>query len=81
MTVIALHGACDDGAVVEALESRGSVVLSGSVRGQEPGNCTKQAIEQRVTVKLECPVGERVLLDAHTGQPLPYAGPRDPRTG
>lgn len=81
VTVIALHGACDDGAVVEALESRGSVVLSGSVRGQKPGNCTKQAVEQRVTVKLERPVGERVLLDAHTGQPLPYAGPRDPRTG
>ncbi|MGW9323496.1 hypothetical protein [Streptomyces koyangensis] len=79
VTVIAWHGACDDGAVVEALESRGSVVLSGSVKGQKPGNCTKQAIEQRVTVKLERPVGERVLLDAHTGQPLPYAGPRGPR--
>ncbi|MGA4855715.1 hypothetical protein ACPCAB_03435 [Streptomyces koyangensis] len=79
VTVIAWHGACDDGAVVEALESRGSVVLSGSVKGWKPGNCTKQAIEQRVTVKLERPVGERVLLDAHTGQPLPYAGPRGPR--
>ncbi|MEU6106843.1 hypothetical protein ABZ853_00340 [Streptomyces albidoflavus] len=79
VTVVAWHGACDDGAVVEALESRGSVVLSGSVKGQKPGNCTKQAIEQRVTVKLERPVGERVLLDAHTGQPLPYAGPRGPR--
>ncbi|MCK2140174.1 hypothetical protein MWG58_03850 [Streptomyces sp. WAC00276] len=79
VTVIAWHGACDDGAVVEALESRGSVVLSGSVKGQKPGNCTKQAIGQRVTVKLERPVGERVLLDAHTGQPLPYAGPRGPR--
>ncbi|MFI1311178.1 hypothetical protein ACH4TS_13550 [Streptomyces albidoflavus] len=80
VTVVAWHGACDDGAVVEALESHGSVVLSGSVRGRKPGNCTKQAIEQRVTVKLERPVGERVLLDAHTGQPLPYAGPRGPRT-
>ncbi|MFI8908223.1 hypothetical protein ACWEJQ_15420 [Streptomyces albidoflavus] len=79
VTVVATHGACDDGAVVEALETRGSVVLSGSVKGRKPGNCTKQAIEQRVTVKLERPVGERVLLDAHTGQPLPYAGPRGPR--
>ncbi|WDV30833.1 hypothetical protein OIM90_03930 [Streptomyces sp. AD16] len=81
MTVVASHGACDDGPAVEALETRDSVVLSGSVKGEEPGNCTKQAIEQRVTVKLERPVGERVLLDAHTGQPLPYAGPRGPRAG
>jgi hypothetical protein len=29
---------------------------------------------QQVTVKLKYPVGDRVLLDALTGQPVPYKG-------
>ncbi|WP_436739555.1 hypothetical protein [Streptomyces sp. BBFR102] len=80
VTVIASHGACDDGAVVQARESRGSVVLSASVKGRETEeSCTKQAVEQRVTVRLERPVGERVLLDGYTGQPIRYAGARGSR--
>lgn len=44
MTVVALHGVCDDGPVVDVLETRGSVVLSASVNYlNDEGDCTKQA--------------------------------------
>ncbi|MFF8731734.1 hypothetical protein ACF073_35415 [Streptomyces sp. NPDC015171] len=74
VTVVALHGACDDGPSVAVLETRGSVVLSGSVNHgkNDSGNCTKRARLRRVTVKLARPLGDRVLLDAHTGRPIPY---------
>lgn len=75
MTVIALHGVCDDGTEVGALETNGSVVLSASVRHREDtGYCTHQARMRRVTVRLERPLGDRVLLDAHTGKPILYRG-------
>ncbi|NSC20540.1 hypothetical protein FM076_04660 [Streptomyces albus subsp. chlorinus] len=76
--VVAFHGACDDGAVVNVQETSGSVVLSPSVKGQKKGRCTKQAILQKVTVKLDRPVGNRVLLDAVTGKPIPYKSPHRP---
>lgn len=79
MTVVALHGVCDDGPVVDVLETRGSVVLSASVKAREnTGNCTKQAKMQQVTVKPDRPMGDRVLLDAHTGRPVPYKPPHGP---
>ncbi|MCM2576297.1 hypothetical protein [Streptomyces meridianus] len=79
VTVDALHGACDDGAVVSVLETRGSVVLWSAVRKREDvGLCTDQAISQQVTVKLDRPVGDRVLLDSITGRPVPYRPLRGP---
>ncbi|MFR9789739.1 hypothetical protein ACL07V_13870 [Streptomyces sp. MB22_4] len=72
VTVIALGGACDAGPVVTVLETAGSVVLSGTVENQEHGDCTKQARLRQVTVRLARPVGDRVVLDAHTGRPIPY---------
>lgn len=73
VSVIALHGACDDGSVVTALETGGSVVLAPSVKGRKSaGFCTRQAKSQRVTVELDRPLGDRVLLDALTGGPVPY---------
>ncbi|WP_409236313.1 hypothetical protein [Streptomyces sp. PA5.6] len=78
VTVIALHGACDDGATVKPLETDGSVVLLPSVRNRNDDGslCTSQAEMQRVTVELERPVGDRVVLDALTGRPVPYKGMR-----
>ncbi|THC40308.1 hypothetical protein [Streptomyces sp. A1499] len=77
VTVVALHGVCDEGAVVDVLESKGSIVLSASVKNQKhDSNCIKQAKMQRVTVQLERSVGDRVLLDARTGQPVTYKGLR-----
>ncbi|MFF2508110.1 hypothetical protein ACFVTY_32810 [Streptomyces sp. NPDC058067] len=77
VAVIALHGVCDQGASVDVLETRGSVVLSASTKGDgHDGNCTKQARMQGVTVKLQRPLGDRALLDAHTGRPVPYKGLR-----
>lgn len=73
VTVVALRGACDEGAAVEVLETPGSVVLSASVKPRKFEElCTKQGKLQQVTVKLDRALGDRVLLDAQTGRPVPY---------
>ncbi|WP_037683046.1 hypothetical protein [Streptomyces griseus] len=72
VTVMAEHGACDDGPAVHVLETAGSVVLSASILGTDDGPCTTQAIGEKVTVTLKRPLGDRVLLDACTGRPVPY---------
>lgn len=75
VTVVALHGVCDDGPAVAALESHGSVVLSASVTGQDEDSvCTTQGELERVEVRLRKPLGDRVLLDAHSGSPVRYRG-------
>ncbi|WP_406415481.1 hypothetical protein OH809_42585 [Streptomyces sp. NBC_00873] len=79
VTVETLHGVCDYGPTMNVLETRGSVVLSASVKDQaDGGHCTKQGKLQQVTVKLDRAVGDRVLLDAHTGRPVPYRPPHGP---
>lgn len=72
VTVRANHGSCDDGPGVAALETDGSVVLSASTVGSKDGACTADMRAEEVTVKLHRPVGNRILLDAHTGRPVPY---------
>ncbi len=72
VTVLSGHGACDDGPVVDVLETGGSVVLSASVVGTKEGPCTADLLLEMVTVKLNRPLGDRVLLDAFTGRPVPY---------
>lgn len=71
VTVSAFHGACDDGPRVDVLETDGSVVLSGSIVGTSDGPCTSNLLGEQVTVKLKRPLGDRVLLDAFTGAPVP----------
>ncbi|MFI6938760.1 hypothetical protein ACIBI4_05780 [Streptomyces sp. NPDC050418] len=70
LTVLAGHGACDDGPAVTTLETDESVVLSASVRGADDGPCTAQLLVEELTVRLQRPLGERVLLDAFTGVPV-----------
>lgn len=72
VTVVALYGVCDDGSAVEVLETPGGVVLSASVKQKQKGVCTKQGKQQQVVVKLDRALDDRVLLDAHTGKPVPY---------
>jgi hypothetical protein len=72
VTVLAFHGACDDGPAVHVLETEGSVVLSGSVVGTSDGSCTSNLLSEKMTVKLERPLGDRVLLDAFTGAPVKH---------
>ncbi|MET9732084.1 hypothetical protein ABZZ79_15945 [Streptomyces sp. NPDC006458] len=72
VTVLAGHGSCDDGPAAEVLETDGSVVLSGWIRDPGDGPCTADLKLTEVTVKLAGPVGDRVLLDAFTGRPVPY---------
>ncbi|MGW0369209.1 hypothetical protein ACWDZW_09875 [Streptomyces coeruleorubidus] len=81
VTVVAHHGSCDDGPVVTALETRGSVVLSASVTGTSDGPCTSDLRGEKVTVKLDRPVGGRIVLDAFTGRPVPYTEWPGPATG
>jgi hypothetical protein len=75
VTVAAGHGACDDGPAVDVLETGRSVVLSASIVGTKDGSCTDQLLREKVTVKLDRPLGDRVLLDAFTGRPVPYGRP------
>ncbi|MFE2314982.1 hypothetical protein ACFXC8_17760 [Streptomyces sp. NPDC059441] len=77
ITVLADHGSCDSGPAVHVLETRTSVVLSASVLGARKGPCTGEMIRARVTVKLARPLGDRILLDAHTGRPVPHEGPHE----
>jgi hypothetical protein len=81
VTVIAHHGACDDGPAVDVLETAGSVVLSGSIVGTSDGACSSQLLGDEVVVKLASPVGERIVLDAYTGRPVPYGSGTDGATG
>ncbi|WP_328663977.1 hypothetical protein [Streptomyces sp. NBC_00328] len=71
ITLRAEHGACDDGPAVEVLEAEGGVVFSASIRGTSDGPCTSELRVKKVTVKLRHPVGDRILLDAFTGRPIP----------
>ncbi len=75
VTVLAHHGSCDDGPAVDVLETDGSVVLSGYVLGSNDGPCTSELLADEVTVELDRPLGDRVLLDAFTGRPVPYGRP------
>ncbi|WP_326721461.1 MULTISPECIES: hypothetical protein [unclassified Streptomyces] len=75
VTVVANHGSCDDGPAVAVLETDGSVVLSASVVGTKDGACTADLHAKKVTVKLDRVVGDRLLLDAFTGRPVPYGHP------
>lgn len=76
VTVLASHGACDDGPAVDVLETHDSVVLSASIVGTEDGPCTAQLLGAEKTVELRRPLGGRILLDAFTGGPLPSGGVR-----
>lgn len=72
VTVVANHGSCDDGPAVAVLETDDSVVLSASVVGTKDGACTADLHAKKVTVKLDRPVADRILLDAFTGLPVPF---------
>ena len=75
VTVLAHHGSCDDGPRVKPLESDGSVVLSATVAygNQDPAQaCAAVALTKKVKVELDRPLGDRILLDAFMGRPVPY---------
>ncbi|MFI1352632.1 hypothetical protein ACH4TV_03425 [Streptomyces sp. NPDC020898] len=76
VTVLAQHGSCDDGPRVDALETDGSVALSATVAYvEQEGACTADMKSKKVKVELERPVGDRILLDAYKGRPVPYGEP------
>ncbi|MDT0567724.1 hypothetical protein RM704_09620 [Streptomyces sp. DSM 3412] len=76
ITVKATHGSCNDGPTVKALETDESVVLYASIKGAESGTCPADMIEQNVRVELSRPLGDRLLLDALTGRPVPFGDPK-----
>ncbi|MEU3092990.1 hypothetical protein ABZ703_43035 [Streptomyces massasporeus] len=69
---VAGDGSCGDGPTVKALEASGSVVLSASTTGSEDGPCGTELRGGKVPVKLDRHLGERIVLDAYTGRPVPY---------
>ena len=73
----ATHGSCDDGPVVKALETDGSVVLYASVAGERSGLCPAVMTEQSVKAELGKPLGD-MLLGTFTGRPVPYGEPNGP---
>ncbi|MFH8371396.1 hypothetical protein [Streptomyces sp. NPDC018031] len=73
VTVMATHGSCDDGPLVDVLETDRSVVLSASTVDADDGNCTGEMRGETVTVKLDRHLGDRMILDAYTGRPVPYS--------
>ncbi|MEV0220144.1 hypothetical protein [Streptomyces sp. NPDC050704] len=75
LTVRAEHGSCDDGPAVDVLEGEDNVVFSGWIRGVSDGPCTMDLRFKKVTVKLDRPLDDRMVLDAFTGRPVPYAAP------
>ncbi|GAA3853316.1 hypothetical protein GCM10023084_04390 [Streptomyces lacrimifluminis] len=73
VTVLADHGACEDGPRVKAWETNGSVVLSATVAHVEQDlPCIASMASKKVAVELEQPLGDRVLLNAFMGRPVPY---------
>lgn len=48
------------------------MVLSASTINSEDGPCTSELRGEKVSVKLERPRGERIVVDAFTGRPVPY---------
>ncbi|MEU6846201.1 hypothetical protein ABZ930_30425 [Streptomyces sp. NPDC046716] len=78
VAVRATHGACDDGPVVKVLETDDDVVLYASVAGPKSGACSAEMIEKNMKVELRRPLADRVLLDALTGRPVPYAPQNGP---
>ncbi|MFJ7074048.1 hypothetical protein [Streptomyces sp. NPDC098781] len=74
VTVHAFHGSCDDGPAVDVLETDGSVVLSAYVvdTSDEGALCTSDLRSKKVTVELDRPLADRILLDAFTGRPVPH---------
>ncbi|MFJ8630425.1 hypothetical protein [Streptomyces sp. NPDC093568] len=74
LVVHAFHGSCDDGPRVKALETDGSVVLSAYVADSHDDGlpCTADLRSKKVTVNLDRPLGDRILLDAFTGRPVPH---------
>jgi hypothetical protein len=51
--------------------------LYASIKGAESGTCPADMIEQDVRVELSQPLGERILLDALTGRPVPFGDPKE----
>ncbi|GGT00502.1 hypothetical protein GCM10010270_85370 [Streptomyces violaceus] len=68
-----LYISCDDGPTVRVLETSSSVVLCASAAGSKNRKCTGELRGEKVSVKLDRPVGKRIVLDAFTGRPVPYS--------
>lgn len=75
LTVSVSHGSCSGPAEVKALETGETIVLAASVRPLEREKGSDQVCDlaihmSRATVRLNRPVGDRVLLEARRGTPV-----------
>ncbi|MDR7279095.1 hypothetical protein [Catenuloplanes atrovinosus] len=62
-------GACDEQITPLAYETDEVIVLGGTAT-RSAEMCTEQLVLQPVTVTLAAPAGDRLVLDAQTGQPV-----------
>ncbi|MET9297024.1 hypothetical protein [Streptomyces sp. NPDC003077] len=72
VTVTVGHGACDARFGAHAREIGRFVVVAGwSVLKNPKGSCTDQLVLDKVTVHLKAALGDRLLVDAVSGERLP----------
>jgi len=69
LVVSGIHGACDRLLSLEAEETASEVRLRWPVRTSR-GSCTDEGIHAVGEVRLAAPLGDRVVRDATTGEPL-----------
>ncbi|MEV0254646.1 hypothetical protein AB0H82_10320 [Streptomyces sp. NPDC050732] len=69
VAVVATYGSCNRPAV-DAYETKESVVLSASTVQGKDGDCTTEMRAKGMNVRLDRPLGSRILLDAYTGRPV-----------
>ncbi|MCX4586227.1 hypothetical protein [Streptomyces sp. NBC_01481] len=75
ITLSAGHGSCDEGPAVKVLQTGDNVVLSASIINRAEGACASILFIKEVTVKLDRPLGDRILLDAFSGAPVIVESP------
>ncbi|MEU6440399.1 hypothetical protein [Streptomyces sp. NPDC047046] len=79
ITVAVTRGACERQPTAAALETRQSIVVMISTlsASKSADPCSSEAYEERINIRLSKPIGERILLDAVTGRPVPYGQTQD----
>ncbi|WP_449060560.1 hypothetical protein [Planomonospora algeriensis] len=70
-----LHGTCDRTHGARAYETRGLVVVDVDVEPAGDRPCPEIGKIDQVTVTLEAPLGNRLMLDAGSGLPVPPSAP------
>lgn len=69
--VVVESGACADPGSVELEESRTEVTVAATTVATD-GDCTDEVVLEATRVRLTSPIGDRAVVDASTGDEVPY---------